>query len=151
MQNRGAAFSLDPAAVNPLAPGRRPIHTLNPPLARLDDGRAVVYGSMGGDGQPQFQAQVFTRMLFGEGIASALDKPRFLFGRTWGDQHAGLRLEPRFDDAVVAELRRAGHEIEIAPLPYSDAFGHAGALIRRPDGRIEAGHDPRSDGAAAGI
>ena len=34
MQNRGASFSLDPKALNTLAPGRRPFHTLNPALAR---------------------------------------------------------------------------------------------------------------------
>jgi gamma-glutamyltranspeptidase/glutathione hydrolase len=151
LQNRGSSFSLDPGALNPLAPGRRPVHTLNPPLAVFDDGRVMVYGAMGGDGQPQFQAQIFTRMLFGESVASALDKPRFLFGRTWGSPAAGLRLEPRFDDTLVTALRHAGHEIDIASEPYSDGFGHAGALIRRPDGRIEGGHDPRSDGYAAGI
>jgi len=35
MQNRGASFSLDPKALNALAPGRRPFHTLNPALAEL--------------------------------------------------------------------------------------------------------------------
>ena len=61
MQNRGASFSLDPKALNALAPGRLPFHTLNPALAVLDDGRVMAYGTMGGDGQPQTQAQVFTR------------------------------------------------------------------------------------------
>ena len=151
LQNRGASFSLDPRAVNPLVPGRRPTHTLNPPLAVFDDGRVVAYGSMGGDGQPQFQAQIFTRMLFGEGVAAALDRPRYLFGKTWGSSVSGVKLEPRFDDSLVAALRRAGHEIELTAAPYADTFGHAGALIRRKDGRIEAGHDPRSDGGAAGF
>ena len=151
LQNRGFSFSLDPSAINPLMPGRRPVHTLNPPLAVFDDGRVITYGSMGGDGQPQFQAQIFTRLMFGAGVAAALDRPRFLYGKTWGTPSAGLKLEPRFDDTLVAALRSAGHEPEIASLPYSDMFGHAGALVRRRDGRIEAGHDPRSDGGAAGI
>ncbi len=151
LQNRGISFSLDPSAVNPLMPGRRPVHTLNPPLAVFDDGRVMSYGAMGGDGQPQFQAQIFTRMLFGEGVASALDKPRFLFGAAWGATSRALNLEPRFDDDLVIALERAGHAIEIAPQPYMDSFGHAGALVRTPNGRIEAGHDPRSDGGAAGI
>ena len=56
MQNRGSSFSLDPKAVNPLEPGRRPFHTLNPALAVLRDGRVMAYGTMGGDGQPQSQA-----------------------------------------------------------------------------------------------
>src|SRR5205085_3412289 len=50
MQNRGASFSLDSKAVNPLTPGRRPMHTLNPALAVLRDGRVMAYGTMGGDG-----------------------------------------------------------------------------------------------------
>ena len=34
-QNRGCSFSLDPAALNALEPGRKPFHTLNPALAVL--------------------------------------------------------------------------------------------------------------------
>ena len=151
LQNRGTSFSLDPNDVNPLAPGRRPFHTLNPPLAVFDDGRIATYGAMGGDGQPQFQAQVFTRLLAGESVASALDRPRFLYGRSWGTASTSLKLEPRFDDDVLRDLRRAGHDVELAGEPYMDGFGHAGALIRAPNGRIEAGHDPRSDGGAAGL
>src|SRR6185312_11410123 len=67
MQNRGASFSLDPKALNTLEPGRRPFHTLNPALAVLRDGRIIAYGTMGGDGQPQSQAAVFTRhVTFGQ-------------------------------------------------------------------------------------
>ena len=57
-QNRGVSFSLDPSARRALAPGRRPFHTLNSPLARFTNGRTMVYGAMGGDGQPQFQSAV---------------------------------------------------------------------------------------------
>jgi gamma-glutamyltranspeptidase/glutathione hydrolase len=151
LQNRGISFSLDPKAVNPLTPGRRPTHTLNPALAAFDDGRVAVYGAMGGDGQPQFQAQLFTRLMFGDSVATAIDRPRYLFGKTWGTALTSLRCEPRFDEGLIAALRRAGHEVEVADEPYADTFGHAGALIRRKDGRIEAGHDPRSDGGAAGV
>jgi gamma-glutamyltranspeptidase/glutathione hydrolase len=34
--------------------------------------------------------------------------------------------------------------------PYDEAMGHAGAIIRHGNGCLEAGYDPRSDGAAAG-
>jgi gamma-glutamyltranspeptidase/glutathione hydrolase len=34
---------------------------------------------------------------------------------------------------------------------FGDTMGHAGALVRHPDGRIEGAADPRSDGAAAGL
>jgi hypothetical protein len=33
-----------------------------------------------------------------------------------------------------------------------DDFGHAGMLVKHPDdGRVEATHDPRSDGGPAGL
>ena len=72
LQNRGVSFSLDAKAKNPLEPGRRPFHTLNPPMAVFRDGRICSYGAMGGDGQPQFQAQIFTRWMMGQPIAEAL-------------------------------------------------------------------------------
>jgi oxamate amidohydrolase len=151
MQNRGASFSLDAGAVNPLRPGRRPIHTLNPPLCVFDDGRVMSYGAMGGDGQPQFQAQLLTRYRAGQNLIEALAAPRYLFGRTWGALSASVKLEAGFDEGIGQALVRAGHEVEWKAELYSDAFGHAGALVRGPKGAIEAAHDPRSDGGAEGL
>lgn len=151
-QNRGLSFSLDPKAINPLEPGRRPFHTLNCPLAVFDDGRVVSYGAMGGDAQPQFQAQVFFRALrFGLSIAEAIDRPRFLFGKTWGADSATVKVENRFDPSLLRRLEQVGHVIERIEAPYADMFGHAGMLIRAPDGSVAAAHDPRSDGGAEGF
>lgn len=148
-QNRGASFHLDPAARNPLEPGRKPFHTLNPALARFKDGRVMPYGTMGGEGQPQTQAAVFTRhALFGMDVAEAIAAPRWLLGRTWGSDHLHLRLENRFDPDLVLALERAGHELEVIDEAYSDTMGHAGAIVRRRDGRSFGATDPRSDGAA---
>jgi gamma-glutamyltranspeptidase/glutathione hydrolase len=147
------SFSLDPKAVNPLEPGRRPFHTLIPALAAFDDGRVTAYGSMGGDGQPQFQAQVFTRYAdYGMSPAEAVDAPRLLYGRTWGAESLTVKVEDRFDPGCIAALRRMGHEIEELGGAYIDSLGHAGILVRHPgNGRIEAMHDPRSDGGALGL
>jgi gamma-glutamyltranspeptidase/glutathione hydrolase len=148
-QNRGASFSLDPHALNPLEPGRKPFHTLNPALARFDDGRIMSYGTMGGDGQPQTQGAIFTRhALFGMDLGEAIDAPRWLLGRTWGSDHTNLRVENRLDADLVLALERAGHEVHVLDEAYSDTMGHAGALVRRKDGRIFGASDPRSDGAA---
>jgi gamma-glutamyltranspeptidase len=149
-QNRGCSFSLDPNARNALAPGRRPFHTLNPPLARFTDGRTMVYGAMGGDGQPQSQSAVFSRIVkFGFDAQSAVSAPRWLLGRTWGLPSDTLKLEARFPDATFAGLRALGHDVESMEA-YDEAMGHAGAIIRYPDGTFEGGFDPRGDGAAAG-
>ena len=152
MQNRGASFSLDPKALNTLSPGRRPFHTLNPALAFMTDGRVLAYGAMGGDGQPQTQAAVFTRYVtFGQPLDKALDAPRWLLGRTWGSTHPNLRVEQRFDGNLIDRLMSAGHDVAVLDEPYSDTMGHAGAVILHADGTLEGGHDPRADGGAAGI
>jgi gamma-glutamyltranspeptidase/glutathione hydrolase len=152
MQNRGASFSLDPKALNALAPGRRPFHTLNPALAELKDGRVIAYGTMGGDGQPQSQAAVFTRYVtFRQPLERALDAPRWLLGRTWGSAHTNLRMESRFDGKLIDSLISAGHDVAVLDQPYSDTMGHAGAVVLHPDGSLEGGHDPRADGGAAGV
>jgi gamma-glutamyltranspeptidase/glutathione hydrolase len=152
MQNRGASFSLERGAVNPLEPGRRPFHTLNPALAVLRDGRVIAYGTMGGDGQPQTQAALFTRhVTFRQPLAEAIDRPRWLLGRTWGSPHTNLRLEARFEDGLVDRLVSAGHDVEVLAEPYSDLMGHAGAVVAHPGGTLEGAHDPRADGGAAGL
>jgi gamma-glutamyltranspeptidase/glutathione hydrolase len=148
-QNRGASFSLDPDALLALKPGKRPFHTLNPAAARLHDGRTMVYGTMGGDGQPQTQAAVFTRhVVFGQPLQTAVSAPRWLLGRTWGQTTDSLKLEARFPDAVVEALIERGHDVEVL-LPYDETMGHAGALVRHADGMLEGASDPRSDGGVA--
>jgi gamma-glutamyltranspeptidase/glutathione hydrolase len=152
MQNRGASFSLEAGALNLLAPGRLPFHTLNPALAVLKDGRIIAYGCMGGDGQPQTQAALFTRhVVFGEPLEEAIDRPRWVLGRTWGASLANLRIESRFDAALIEQLATAGHDIELLDEAYSDVMGHAGAAVLHPDGSLEGAHDPRADGGAAGV
>src|SRR6185295_13509059 len=98
MQNRGVGFSLRPGSLNLLAPGLVPQHTLNPALAVLRDGRVMAYGTMGGDAQPQIQAAVFTRhVLFRQPLDVALERPRFLVGRTWGSPQGNVMVEQGFD------------------------------------------------------
>lgn len=151
-QNRGTSFSLDRTALNSLEPGRQPFHTLNPSMALFDDGRVMPYGTMGGEGQPQTQAMVFTRYArFGYGLQQAVSEPRWLLGRTWGEDTTTLKLENRFPPGLVDALRAAGHDVEMLRDAYSDTMGHAGALVRYPTGRMEGAVDPRSDGIVAGV
>ena len=148
-QNRGCSFSLQEGRINSLLPGRKPFHTLNPALASLADGRTMVYGNMGGDGQPQTQSAVFTRtVLYGMTPQQAISAPRWLLGRTWGQASDSLKLEARFPPGVVARLREMGHDVEMLA-DFDATVGHAGAILRHADGRLEGGSDPRSDGGVA--
>lgn len=149
-QNRGSSFSLDPASHLYLAPGRKPFHTLNPAFAQLKDGRTMVYGNMGGDGQPQTQAAVFSRYaMFGQPLQQAVTAPRWLLGKTWGQASVSLKLEGRIAPEIVDRLRQAGHDVEVVD-DYSDQMGHAGAVVLDPSGVLCGAADPRSDGVVAG-
>lgn len=148
-QNRGSSFRLAQDGWNALKPGRKPFHTLNPALARFDDGRLMAYGTMGGEGQPQTQAALFTRYArFGVDLQQAISTPRWLLGRTWGEESTTLKLEDGFDDALYVALSAAGHDVERVG-PLTAMMGHAGAIVRHGDGRMEGATDPRSDGQVA--
>jgi gamma-glutamyltranspeptidase len=148
-QNRGCSFSLDENSLNGLRPGRKPFHTLNPALARLHDGRVMAYGTMGGDGQPQTQAAVFTRaIVYGQNLQQAVSAPRWLLGRTWGSPSETLKLESRFSADIVESLRQRGHEVEMLQ-DYDESVGHAGAIVMNTDGTLQGASDPRSDGGVA--
>ena len=148
-QNRGASFRLTPGDPNTLAPFAKPFHTLNPAMAQFADGRLMTYGTMGGEGQPQTQGALFTRYArFGQGLQHAITAPRWLLGRTWGEESTSLKIEDRFPRAVIDQLRAAGHAVELVQ-PFTSLMGHAGALVRSPDGGLEGAVDPRSDGCVA--
>ncbi|MEM6888296.1 MAG: gamma-glutamyltransferase [Pseudomonadota bacterium] len=146
-QNRGAGFSLAPGP-NQLRPGHFPFHTLNPALAELSDGRVFAYGTMGGEGQPQTQSAIYSRYaMFGQSLQHALTSPRWLLGKTWGDETTSLKIEANADPVLVQALKAAGHEVETVPA-FSSVVGHGGAVVQHVDGRTEAASDPRSDGWA---
>ncbi|WP_323810144.1 gamma-glutamyltransferase family protein [Sphingobium baderi] len=148
-QNRGSSFRLTADGWNALQPGRKPFHTLNPALARFEDGRVMGYGTMGGEGQPQTQAAIFSRYArFGVPLQEAVSRPRWLLGRTWGETSMTLKLESRFSPELVDKLRAAGHDVELLSA-LTSTMGHAGAIVRHPDAMLEGATDPRSDGAVA--
>lgn len=148
-QNRGSSFRLAEDGWNALKPGRKPFHTLNPALALFEDGRVMAYGTMGGEGQPQTQAAIFTRYArYGVDLQEAISRPRWLLGRTWGDQSTTLKLEDGFDEALYTQLSAAGHDVERVGA-LTATMGHAGAIVLHPDGRMDGATDPRSDGGVA--
>jgi len=150
LQNRGAFFSLDPGHPNRLAPGKRTAHTLIPSMYLVDGRPRFAYGTMGGEGQPQTQAAILTRVV-DRGLTpqAAVEAPRWLLGRTWGDPSRALRIEDRLGPAVADDLRRRGHDVVVVD-GWSDLMGHAQLIRVDADGLVGAS-DPRADGAALGF
>ena len=151
LQNRGSYFSLDPANVNHLEPRKRTAHTLNPAMLFNDGKPALVYGTMGGEGQPQTLAQVVTRIVdFHLTPEDAICAPRFLLGTAWGAASSDLKLEGRIPAAVADELARRGQPVRVVA-DYTEVMGHAGAVLIDADhGVLYGAADPRGDGLALG-
>jgi len=151
LQNRGSFFSLDPNHVNHIEPQKRTFHTLNPAMLFKNNHPYLVYGTMGGEGQPQTQAAIVTRIVdFNFSIQKAVEAPRWLYGRTWGAYSNDLKIEGRVPQNVIDELLKRGHPVTVLA-DYTDTMGHAGAILINPDNNVKyGGADPRGDGAAVG-
>jgi len=151
LQNRGAYFSLKPEAANALAPRKRTLHTLIPSLAMREGRPAIIFGAMGGDGQPSTHLQVYTAVAhFGINIQAAIELPRWVHGAESPGEGEVLCMEDRFPAATVSGLRARGHTVrEIGP--WNSLVGHAqGIVIDTEHGVFHGGADPRAEGIAAG-
>lgn len=149
-QNRGAFFSLDPDHVNTLEPGKKSFHTLIPALLTTDDEPLLSFGTMGGEGQPQTQAAMIARIVdFGYDAQRAVEAPRWLYGRTWGEESRSLSVEGRVPDRVIQELEARGHDVRVTT-DFDATMGHAAAIRFTDHGTLEGGVDPRGDGTIAG-
>ena len=95
LQDRGQAFSLDPAHANVYAPGKRPFHTIIPAFVTRNGEPFLSFGVMGADMQPQGQVQVLVNVIdFGMDIQTAGDAPRAAprrFQRSQGRAHERRR------------------------------------------------------------
>jgi gamma-glutamyltranspeptidase/glutathione hydrolase len=151
LQNRGCFFSLDERHPNRLEPGKRTFHTIIPAMMMQDGQPVLAFGTMGGEGQPQTQAALVTRIVdFGFDVQQAIEAPRWLLGRTWGTESRNLSLESRIPDEVTRALRLRGHPVQMVEA-WSGTMGHAQAIrIDRASGFLEGGADPRGDGTAVG-
>lgn len=145
--NRGLSFDLNPTTINALGAHKKPAHTLNPALAKYDDGRRLAYGTMGGEGQPQTQAAVFSGYTWqNKSIAQAIADPRWLLGRTWGDNSNNLKVEQGLAEDIGQQLTDRQHDWQMVA-NENEMMGHAGAILDH-DNCLEAATDPRSDGKA---
>jgi gamma-glutamyltranspeptidase/glutathione hydrolase len=150
LQNRGSYFSLDPHNVNCLEPNKRSFHTLMPAMMCKKGKPYILYGTQGGEGQPQTQTAIITRMIdYGMDPQSAINEPRWVWGRTWGEATQELKVEARVSAEILEALSKAGHSVRVVG-EYDSVVGHAHAIVIDDNGFKIGGTDPRSDGAAIG-
>jgi gamma-glutamyltranspeptidase/glutathione hydrolase len=144
LQNRGAGFSLKPGHSNEVAPNKRPRHTIVPGFLTHGGSAVGPFGVIGGHAQPQGHVQLLINTLdYGLNPQTALDAPRWFW---WEGRE--IKVEPATDAALVAELERRGHLVEVDH--EIDVFGCGQALWRLPGGVYVAGSDGRADGCALG-
>jgi gamma-glutamyltranspeptidase/glutathione hydrolase len=141
LNNRMGCFTLDPSSPNRLAPGKRPVHTLNSWMLLENGTPQVVGGTPGSFWQVQTNLQLITNLVdLGMPVQAAIDAPRWTMGgqTSWSD--SSLSLEGRFAEAVIRSLRDRGHRVQA----IGDwAAGGAAQIIRIEDGMLTGGGDPR--------
>ncbi|WP_299539200.1 gamma-glutamyltransferase family protein [uncultured Streptomyces sp.] len=144
---------LDEGLPNSLTPGRRPRTTLTPSLALRDGVPVMAFGTPGGDQQDQWQVHFFLEVALRPRVRGGLDLQGAVDAPNWhtdsfpgsfyprGMHSGSLTVEPSTDPAVVAELRRRGHEVTVG-----DAWseGRLCAVARDPEtGVLSAAANPR--------
>lgn len=151
LHNRGIGFSLVPGHPAEFGPGRRPPHTLSPALATRDGQLAAVFGTMGGDAQPQILLQLAARLfLLEQSPTRAIKAARWVLSGqetgfdTWAtDSALKVDLEGKTPRWWKPVLLSRGHTLGHFG-PMDEHFGHAHAIVRGPDGVVRGCADPRT-------
>lgn len=138
MHNRLGLQSLDPDSSTPLRAGERPFHTLCPALVMKDGACEVAIATPGDHGQPQTIHQVLTRLYAdGDDIQAAIEAPRIRH-----DSGPEVMIEDRIPEEWLTEIEAAGFQIARIG-SWSRLAGGVNAILRRSDGLMFAGADPR--------
>lgn len=153
-QDRGALYSLHTGDANVYAPRKRPFHTIIPAFVMKGGKPWLAFGVMGGDMQPQGQAQVLVNMIdFGMNVQEAGDAARWRhYGNATptGQPSQGIgtvEMETGFDPAVKAELAKRGYKV----VPGTGAFGGYEAIMWDPVQHVYWGaSEMRKDGEVIG-
>lgn len=151
---RAQMFWLQEGLPASLRPGTRPRTTLSPSFALRDGRPYLAFGTPGGDQQDQWSVNFFLAVVHGGlNLQEAIDAPMFHsehFPSSFYPRAAlpgVMHVEERLDPAVVAELRRRGHVVEVDG-PWS--IGRLSA-VARDGGFLKAAANPRgAQGYAVG-
>lgn len=138
MNSRLLGFTLDAADPNCLAPGKRPIHTLNNYLIEKDGQPILVGGTPGAHWQVQTNLQMLVNALdFGMDPQAAIEAPRFIIGDQLAVGDPEVKPESRFGEATIDRLRGLGHQVEVVG-PWGSA-GSVQMIARNPETGLLSG------------
>lgn len=144
---------LEEGLPNSLTPGRRPRTTLTPSIALRDGVPVMAFGTPGGDQQDQWQLHFLLAVALRGPVRGGLDLQGAIDAPNWhndsfpgsfyprGMRPGSVTVESRTDPAVVAELRRRGHDVTVGG-PWSE--GRLCVVARDPEtGVLSAAANPR--------
>lgn len=143
LQSRGACFTIEEGHPNELKPGKRPMHTIIPAMAKRAGKAVLSFGVMGGSYQPLGHALVLSNMLdHGMDVQEAIEFPRLFW-----DARGKIAAETGITPEIRAALEKFGHTVLDAPMPIG---GGQAVAIDWKRGFLIGGSDPRKDGMASG-
>ena len=139
-------FGLVGAEANSIAPQKRMLSSMTPTIVEKEGELYMVLGSPGGSTIITSVMQTILNVTkFGMGMQQAVNAPRF--HHQWLPDE--VRFEPNgFSETTLNTLQQKGYNIQVGE---STIIGKVDAILVLPNGKLEAGADPRGDDAAAGF
>ncbi|MDP9282170.1 MAG: gamma-glutamyltransferase [Chloroflexota bacterium] len=145
LNDRLTGFSLDAASPNVLAPGKRPVHTLNTVIALGGVTPRLVFGTPGRHAQVQTNFQLAVALIdHAMDVQQAIEEPRW-----YHESGRALKIESRFAQQTRKGLTGKGHEVTLVG-DWAEVTGGAQAIAIDENGVFSGGADPRREGNAAG-
>ena len=127
---------------NRVEPGKRPRSSMAPTLVFAPEGDLeMVLGAPGGS----LIIPYVVKAIIGH-VDWSLDAQTIVELPNFAGRNRAFEIEERYANMpVIDQLRALGHEIRTRPMPSG-----LNVIIRKSDGRLEGGADPRREGMAAG-
>ena len=154
---RGTQSWLDPNHPSAVEPGKRPRLTPNPALALKDGQPFLIFGTPGGDSQPQTMVQLLVNIVdFHMTVQEAIAAPRFRSenfpNSFWPHTYlpGRLNIESRIPLKVRAKLQQMGYDIHPYPELTWNCGGACAILVDSDRGVLMGGADPRRECYALG-